>query len=237
MAKIILDESEYEFLKGIILLESIINPNELNESINLRELFNKYKKALAIGVAVSSIIFSINSLGIADRDKEMLKNKLGIEMTSKTDSLTQKKIDAVKKYMETALKNRNIPIENLQLSPEKIVQACQETGFDLPLLLAQAHLESCFGTTNRARNTNSVWSVGSYDNGKNVCTYNSQDDSIMPYIKLMQANYLSNKNVNDILQPGKFVNGIGKRYASDKNYENKVKSIRDKIIRQYPELA
>jgi len=232
---IILGESAYEFLTGIELLNEIIKPEQLNEGVNLKELFNKYKKAIAIGVAISSIIFSINSLGISNRDKEMLKNKLGIELTM--DSLTQQKINAVKDYMVTALKNRNVSEDNLLLSPEKIVQACDSTGFDLPLLLAQAHLESCFGITNRARKTNSVWSVGSYDNGQNVCTYATQDDSIMPYIKLMQKNYLNGKDINDILKPGCFVNNQGKRYASDPKYEAKVNSIRNKILQKYPELG
>ena len=121
MKKIILDESAYQFLIGINYLNSVIRPNELNEEFSLRDLFNKYKKAMAIGVAVSSIIFSINHLGISDRDKEMLKNKLGVELTTNTmDSLTQQKIDAVTDYMLTALKNRNVSEDNLQLSPEKI---------------------------------------------------------------------------------------------------------------------
>ena len=102
---------------------------------------------------------------------------------------------------------------------------------------AQAHLESCFGITSRARKTNSVWSVGSYDNGKNVCTYNTQDDSIIPYIKLMQNNYLNGKDVDDILKPGGFVNNKGMRYASDPKYESKVKSIRNRILQKYPELG
>ena len=239
MAKtIILNESAYNFLNGIEVLDTIINSNTLNEGFNLRELINKYKKAIAIGVALSSIIFSINNLGISDSDKKMLKNKLGLEMTNNhMDSLTQQKIDAVKDYMLTALKNRNISEDNLLLSPEKIVMACQKTGFDLPLLLAQAHLESCFGVTNRAKKTNSVWSVGSYDNGQNVCTYASQDDSIMPYINLMQNNYLKGKSINDILSPGKFVDINGHRYAQDPKYESKVKSIRNKILQKYPELS
>lgn len=236
--KIILDESGYEFIRGIEYLNEVIRPNEINESFNLKELFNKYKKALAVGIAVSSIIFSINHLGIADSDKEMLKNKLGIELaTNPMDSLKQQKIDAVRDYMVTALKNRGVPEDTLKLSPEKIVQACEANNFDLPLLLAQAHLESCFGITSRAQRTNSVWSVGSYDNGHNACTYNSQNESIIPYIKLMKNRYLNGKTVDDILSPGKFVDIYGHRYASDPKYEAKVKSIRNKILQKYPELA
>ena len=37
--------------------------------------------------------------------------------------------------------------------------------------------------------------------------------------------------------PGKFVNDAGKRYASDKGYEGKVKRLRNLIIEHFPELA
>ena len=236
--KIIVTEDTYQFLKDYALLEEIVNENILNEGLNLKELFKRYKKAMAIGIAVSSIIFSINHLNLNDRDKERLKLQLGIEMQdNKTDSLMQQKIDAVREYMVTALKNRNVSEDNLKLSPEKIVQACENNNFDIPLLLAQAHLESCFGITNRAQKTNSVWSVGSYDNGKNVCTYASQDDSIVPYIKLMNNNYLNGKSVDDILTPGQFIDKNGNRYAQDPKYETKVKSIRNKILQKYPELG
>ena len=41
----------------------------------------------------------------------------------------------------------------------------------------------------------------------------------------------------DLLKPGNFVNGVGNRYASDKKYESKVKSIRNRIIKMHPILA
>ena len=153
------------------------------------------------------------------------------------DETFQEKVNAVNDYMAIAAKNQNYNPQNIQLSAEAMVDACNKTGFDLPLLLAQAHLESCFGLTPRARKTNSVFSVGSYDNGKNAATYPTQNDSIMPYITLMQNNYLGKRGVDDILKPGAFVNGANKRYASDANYESKVASIRNKIRKKYPILG
>ena len=236
--KVILTENNYQFLKDYTLLEEILGEDILSESINIDWLLKKYKKAIAMGVALSTIIFSINHLGINEADKTRLKNELGVELTmNNTDTLTQEKIDAVKNYMITALKNRNVSEDALKLSPEKIVQACEKTNFDIPLLLAQAHLESCFGITNRAKKTNSVWSVGSYDNGKNVCTYGSQDDSIMPYINLMNKNFLNGKSIDEILTPGQFVDMNGHRYAQDPQYEAKVKFLRNKILQKYPELS
>ena len=139
--------------------------------------------------------------------------------------------------METAAKNQGFNPETIKLSPEEMVKACQETGFDLPLLMAQAHLESCFGLTKRAQKTNSVFSVGCWDNGKNRNTYETQDASIRPYIQLLQNNYLHNKGIDDILKPNSFVNHQGNRYASDASYESKLKSIRNKILKNYPVLG
>ena len=170
-------------------------------------------------------------------DNNRLSNKMKDDALAVADPNFQKKVEALKEYMSIAAKNQNYSPDNIQISPEKMIEACNKTGFDLPLLIAQAHLESCFGLTPRARKTNSVFSVGSYDSGKNACTYATQDDSIEPYISLMQNNYMGDKTVDDILKPGALVNTQNKRYASDKNYERKVASIRNRIISKYPVLA
>lgn len=232
--KIILTEEQFKLLKEYDVLNDYIN-TPLNESIDFKKLIDKYKAAIAAGIAVSTILFSINHLNLPNNQKDFLKKEVGVEMSN--NPMRQQRIEAVKKYIAMALKNQNFSFNNLQLSPEKIVDVCDANDFDLPLLLAQAHLESCFGMTNRARKTNSVWSVGSYDNGKNACTYANQNQSILPYINLMKRDYLNDKSIDELLTPGNFVNFDGKRYASDKNYENKVKSIRNKILRMYPELA
>lgn len=104
-------------------------------------------------------------------------------------------------------------------------------------MLTAAHLESCFGATNRAKRTNSVFSVGAYDNGKDIVTYSDPNESIYGYIKLINNDYLINgKTINDLLRPGGFINKNGHRYASKKNYEKILRNIRNKIINTYPEL-
>ena len=42
--KIIVTEDTYQFLKDYALLEEIVNENILNEGLNLKELFKRYKK-------------------------------------------------------------------------------------------------------------------------------------------------------------------------------------------------
>ena len=186
-------------------------------------------------VGEENFIEKIKNMFTKLKDKEQqVTNKMKDDAI---DPNLQEKVEALRAYMEMAAKNQKYNPEAIQISPEAMINACNQTNFDLPLLIAQAHLESCFGLTPRARRTNSVFSVGSYDNGKNAVTYKTQDDCILPYINLMKNNYLVDKSVNDILQPGAFVNTKNMRYASDKNYEGKVRSIRNKIISKYPILA
>lgn len=235
--KIILTEQQFNDIKDYYLIENYIG--SINESINLHMLWNKYKRLILTGVSAAAILASINGLGININDKKKLIDLVNTEMSTENDSLFQQKVEAVKSYMKTAATNQGFNPDSIKLSPEEMVNACQETGFDLPLLMAQAHLESCFGLTKRAQKTNSVFSVGCWDNGKNRNTYETQNASIKPYIQLLQNNYLQQgkKTLDDILKPNSFVNHQGNRYASDTKYEGKLKSIRNKILKNYPILG
>ena len=157
--KFIINESQFDFIKEYSMLQEITGET-LTEGFDIKSLINRYKAALAAGIAASVIAFAIDGLGLNEKYKNYIKQEVGVEQ--QVNTLRDKKIEDVTKYIAQALKNQNMSIENLQLSPEKIVDVCQKNNFDLPLLLAQAHLESCFGMTNRARKTNSVWSVGSW---------------------------------------------------------------------------
>lgn len=148
----------------------------------------------------------------------------------------QQQINAISDYIYKAVSAQKENPDNVKLTPEHILACAQEYNYDIPLLLAQAHQESCFGITPRAQKTNSVFSVGLWDNGVNKKTYETQNASVAPYIELMQNDYLTNKTVDDILHTGNFVNYDGKRYARDPNYEAKIRSLRNKIIREYPIL-
>ena len=52
----------------------------------------------------------------------------------------------------------------------------------------------------------------------------------------MQDNFIRNRSFSDAFADGNLVNGIGKRYASDKNYEKTLRSMRSKAIKKFPEL-
>ena len=209
------------------------------DSKNIDNLKRIIKRLLITGVEASSIITAINKTNLPNTDKEALLNAVMVDnQPSAVDTVFMQKVEACKAYMEYALNNQGYTLESTELKPETLVRASMENSFDLPFLMAVAHQESCFGATPRAQRTNSVFSVGSYDNGKNVVTYSDPNESVYGYIDLLNSSYIVNgKSLFDLLKPGGFVNGIGKRYAKDKTYEAKIKNVRNRILKKFPQLA
>ena len=101
--------------------------------------------------------------------------------------------------MAYALKNQGYTLKSTDLKPETLVKVSIESGIDLPFIMAAAHQESCFGATPRAKRTNSVFSVGSFDNGKNLAVYSHPDESIEGYIKLLNNDYLINDSIKILI--------------------------------------
>jgi hypothetical protein len=238
--KIILTEKQ---IKSILINENF--EKTLNESffdnINIDDLKIKIKKLLLAGIAISTIIGVINKANISDKEKEELINTtIALEDTKENeifDEEYQRKVDACREYMEYALRNQNYTLESTGLKPETLVDASIRKNFDLAFLMAVAHQESCFGATARARRTNSVFSVGLWDDGRNMVIYSDPNESVDDYIDLINNSYLVNgKQLLDLLVPNSFVNKDGNRYASDTAYEGKIKYLRNKILKKYPFL-
>ena len=240
--KVILNEEQIREIvsaemQGNMLYESLMSKEDISE------LRNAIKKAVRNGVASMVIIAAIARLSVPQDLKTLLQNDVKIEMqqmaNDSTNAASSHKIEPLIKCIGKYIGAQGHKIAEIKFSPEHLIKVCEETGFDLPLLLAQMQCESNFGLNGkRCAETNSPFSVGLYDNGKNIVKYDSQDDAIDDYIRLMQRDYLVNgKTVDGLLTPGGFVNKNGYRYASDKEYENKVRATRNSIIRKYPELA
>ena len=113
-----------------------------------------------------------------------------------------------------------------------LLNKCQEYNVDLVFVLAQATLESNFGTTGMAKKTNSVFNIGAYD-GKSIHAisskykYENPNLSIDPYLTLLNDSYLDGKSEEELLN--NFVNKHGNRYASYKNYEKELQIIIKRI--------
>ena len=239
--KLILTEEQLNLLLQTEGVARLLQES-LGDSKNLENLKKIIRKLLSTGVALTTIIAALNKQNLPQTEKDILINTVISDVKLKkaelVDSTFQKKVEACRAYMEYALKSQNYTLDSTGLKPETLVRASIEKGFDLPFLMAVAHQESCFGATPRAQRTNSVFSEGLWDNGKNAVTYSDPNESVYGYIDLMNRSYIVNgKTLFDLLAPGAFVNGIGKRYASDANYENKIKRLRNRIIKKYPELV
>lgn len=240
MKKLIISETQ---LKQIVIHEECEDMLvcALNESVSLQDLKKKIKKALLAGVTAAVILSAVAKLDISNAEKNELKQMVQTEMTAdstQTDTIHDQKVEACKNYMEWAMKNQGYDWTSTNLSPEMLVNACEQNNFNLAFTMAVANLESCFGCTPRSKKENSVFSVGAYDNGKNVCSYASQNESIVPFINLIKNDYLTGtKTINDLLTPGQFVNYMGLRYAKNTKYEGQVKNIMNRILRMYPILG
>lgn len=237
--KVILTEKQIDSLLQAEGVAQLLQES-LGDSKNLENLKKIVLKLIAAGIAATTIIAAINKVNAPSWEKEELRQMVLARQDNaeKIDTVFEKKVNACREYMEYALKNQNYTLDSTDLKPETLVRASIEKGFDLPFLMAAAHQESCFGATPRARRTNSVFSEGAWDNGSDKVKYSDPNESVYGYIDLLNRSYIVNgKTLFDLLKPGSFVNGIGKRYASDKAYEQKISSIRKRILQKYPELA
>ena len=237
--KVILTEKQIDSLLQAEGVAQLLQES-LGDSKNLENLKKIVLKLIAAGIAATTIIAAINKVNAPSWEKEELRQMVLARQDNaeKIDTVFEKKVNACREYMEYALKNQNYTLDSTDLKPETLVRASIEKGFDLPFLMAVAHQESCFGATPRARRTNSVFSEGAWDDGSDRAKYSDPNESVYGYIDLLNRSYIVNgKTLFDLLKPGSFVNGIGKRYASDKAYEQKISSIRKRILQKYPELA
>ena len=117
-----------------------------------------------------------------------------------------------------------------QLQSSELVIICRKYKFDIVLAMAQAHIESHYGTKGIASRTNSVFNVGTYDDGTIMYRYKDPNHSIEPYASLVTRNYLRDKTVAQLLKPWSFVDFKGDRYASFIYYEYRVGKVYKNIL-------
>jgi hypothetical protein len=130
---------------------------------------------------------------------------------------------------------------NSGLSPEHLVTKCLEYDTDIIFVLAQGLLESHFGTRGKAAETNSVWNVGTYDNGRILYRYDTPDQSLEPYLTLVNEKYLIEvtsqgdtifKDLYHLVQDKGYTNYDGRRFASARGYENGMRKLMVQIDMQ-----
>lgn len=95
-----------------------------------------------------------------------------------------------------------------------IVNECLDNDIDICFVLAQAKIETAFGTTGIGRTRRSMYGV--------YITFKTHNSSTSHYISMLKDNYLgSKKTIHDLMR--NFVNLNGHRYSSSKTYERKLR--------------
>lgn len=128
-------------------------------------------------------------------------------------------VDEVQNYI-----NMVAPTSDLRACA--LIDACEKYNIEVKFALAQGEIESHFGTKGLAAKTNSVWNVGAYDGHfyskiMSVYKYSHPNESIEPYLKLLYEKYLTYETEVGLLR--NFVDHNGNRFASDKNYEERLR--------------
>lgn len=115
-----------------------------------------------------------------------------------------------------------------------IVDECEKYNVDICFVLAQAEIESHFGTKGLGSKFNNVFNVDVHDKVKGKKDMNKKyiyqypNESIEPYLQLLTNKYLVNKLESDLLV--KYVDVNGSRYATDVDYEAKLRSKYNYIV-------
>lgn len=114
-----------------------------------------------------------------------------------------------------------------KLDAKMLVELCQKYNVDITFVLAQAMLESSLGTKGKAAVTNSVWNVGTYDDGQIRHTYKTVNHSIEPFLILIKEKYLGeHKTIANLTRDGgyKTLKG-GYRFATFTGYEARLRTM------------
>ena len=203
----------------------------------MRSKFAKCLGALTLAGALSLGGLYLNK----EPDKDAQRNKT-VKVLSVEDMIPNynEKVAAVEDYLITAFTRYGHPerLKNLDVTAEDFVRVAYEENIDLPLLLAAAWVETKMGTEGVcvSKGTNSMYSVGAWDNGTTRNYYNSKVESMYHYAQIIKNDYLRDCDIDTLLKDGNFVNKKGHRYASNPCYERDLRNTRNKILNNYEVL-
>ena len=183
----------------------------------------KVSKFLSILLLIISLVSLLNWV-ISREEKYDTATEYMKELHVKYQGVKSDLVDAAQNYIDSIAPNSN-------LRALILVEKCEEYKIPITFVLAQGELESKFGTTGLAYRTNSIWNVGAYDNYdiKDIkIKYENPNDSVEPYLNLLNSSYLNGKTIEDLFDSFTDING--NRYATDKYYESKLKTIHNYIL-------
>lgn len=117
---------------------------------------------------------------------------------------------------------------NMQGLEQYFINAENETGINAIYLAGLATHESDWNTSDFAKERNNLFGWQSYDSNLNATKrFASKEESIMTVARALKKMYLSE---NGCYFNGYTISGISKRYASDKQHDQKVFRNMQKIV-------
>ena len=179
---------------------------------------------VSIVLTITTTISFMNWFNINNHHKEKYK-----EYTYAYDCIKEAELkyfetksllcDEVQKYI-----NSIAPTSNLR--GYAVVEECEKYNVDIKFVLAQGEIESHYATKGLGAKLNNVFNVGVFDGFKdsdisNCYRFDYPNQSIKPYLELLTERYLVDKVEMDLIE--NYVDINGNRYASDPNYESKLK--------------
>lgn len=220
-----------------LLLEQLCNT--YGKDVIQEELL-KTKFAKRLGPVALAGALSLGGLAVQHASvKDNTQDNASIHAISIEDIIPNyhEKVAAVEDYLITAFTRYGHPerLKNLDITAEDFVRVAYEEDIDLPLLLAAGWIETKMGTEGVcvSRGTNSMYSVGAWDDGTTRKFYDSKVDSMRHYAQIIKNDYLRGRDVETLLKDGNFVNKNGHRYASNPSYERDLRNTRNKILKNY----
>lgn len=190
-------------------------------------MFKNSITKILFGVSLIILLFSGTSF-ISDNNNSSVKYTNTIEQYTNMNYVSNLKRKAKDSLISEVNKYFKLTYPTTKLTAENLVNKCLEYDIDIIFVLAQGKIESGFGTAGKASVTNSVWNVGTFDNGTVLYRYAHADESIEPYLKLLKNTYLIEITNNgdtiskkswELIKRKNFTSYHGYRYATAKGYE------------------
>jgi len=193
---------------------------------------NLFKNFVFNKFALTILLIFIGNIINLDKPSIDAKTMMDSEKILKINNIQLKKSEIILELNESVAFYIHKIAPKSKLLSTVIVNNSIKYNMDITFVMAQAMLESHFGTKGQAKKTNSVFNVGTYDNGKILCVYKNPNESVEPYMKLIKNHYLKNKTIDELLKDRNFKNLQGKRFASRITYEQQMRHLIKRIKRE-----
>ena len=200
---------------------------------NMKTKFGKVLSGLALALVVIGL--SIGTTLLLNNSSKYSADRLNDYNYEVYRSRTELAMEGVRDDIVTEIDNYIDSIApDSGLNGIRLFELCNKYGVDVRFAMAQAQVESHFGTTGLAAKTHIVWNVKTYDGRtledikKKNDNFKHPDESIEPYLLLLVNSYFVNGKTEEDMFIN-FVNYDNKRYASNPKYEEMMLNVYNRI--------